>query len=115
MGRKTSLITTVISYIISILFFASINPSSLPVGMLLAPFIVIFFVLYMTLYSSVLLFSDKVSSTQIKLITTLVSTACLLLLIQSVTQLTIRDIVISLLIVTILIWYLSKTSKKSEV
>lgn len=69
----------------------------------------------MTLYSAVLLFTEKVSFTHRMIIIALVSTATLLLLIQSVTQLTVRDVVLSLAIILISIWYLNKTSKKPEV
>ncbi len=107
MSRKTSFIITLFCYLVAFLFFTGVNPNNLPVGLLLAPFVIVFFTVFMTLYSAALLFTDRVGFTQRMTITALVSTATLLLLIQTVTQLTIRDIVLSLAIVLILVWYLN--------
>lgn len=115
MSKKTSFIITLLCYLVAFLFFTGVNPSSLPVGLLLVPFAVIFSTVFMTLHSIALLFTERISFVQRMTIIALVSTATLLLLIQTVAQLTIRDIILSSSIVLILVWYLNKTSKKPEV
>lgn len=113
MTKKTSFTITAFSYLGAAIFFTSVNPGKLPIGLLLVPFLVIFLVLYMTLYSLALVFFEEVNLGKKLIITSVASMATLLALIQTVTQLTLRDIVLAVAIVLILVWYLSKTSRKT--
>lgn len=96
------------SYLLAILYFSAVNPENLSVLFILIPFIIIFGLLYITI--SLLLDLFLIIPKKQKHIITLVSSLMptLLLIIQSITQLTIRDIILSLMIMIIIVWYSMK-------
>jgi len=98
---------------ISTIFFSFINPGTLPVTLILLPFLLLFLIFYNGAYlllETFFRFSKK---------TILVVSLCLsvfpvlLLVIQSITQLTLRDVLLTASIITILIWYVIKVNKPS--
>ncbi len=95
-------------YILVLLFFVTVNPEKLPLVLLLLPFGLIFLVLYMTL-TLILDTFFKIKPQPKRLVAFSISVMpVLLLIIQSITQLTLRDVLLSMSIVVIVVWYTVK-------
>jgi len=105
MNTKLRISTLILCYAGGLVFFAVSSPDSLPIGLLILPFIYAFFIVYLT----VLTLSDiagKRHSTFVPLL--IAATSVLILILGSLRQLTLRDIALSIVIVTLLSWYISK-------
>lgn len=103
--NKKRIILIVASYLLAFFYFAGVNPEKLSIIFVLVPFIIIFTVLYLTINLFIDIFL-KISKTQKHIITLVCSLMpTLLLLIQSITQLTLRDIILSLMIMALIVWY----------
>jgi len=95
-------------YLFVFLFFIIVNPEKLPLVLLLLPFLLIFVTIYMTLILILDTFF-KIKSQPKRLIAFSISVMpVLLLIIQSITQLTLRDVLLSISIVVIIVWYTTK-------
>lgn len=103
--NKKRIFLIAVSYLLSFIYFMVVNPEKLTIIFILVPFIIIFINLYLTINLLLEIFLN-ISKTQRRIIT-LVSSLMptLLLTIQSITQLTIRDIVLSLMIMGLIVWY----------
>jgi hypothetical protein len=105
---KKRLLTLLGIYLAVILFFVTVNPEKLPLVLLLLPFLLIFITSYLTLMLVLDTFF-KIKTQPKRLIAFSVSVMpVLLLIIQSITQLTLRDVLLSLSIVVIIVWYTTK-------
>ncbi len=97
------------SYIAAAVFFVSVNPEKLSLIFILLPFLIIFGLIYATLNIVLDTFFD-ISIYQKRIVSLVLSIMpVLLLVIQSITQLTIRDVVLCLAITLIVIWYSAKS------
>lgn len=109
-NRKKKLIKLGLFYLFVAGFFVLFNPDQLPLIFLLLPFILIFLTLYVTIVLVLRTFfslrkrSEQLIAGSISIMPTL------LLVIQSITQLTIRDVLLAISIVVVAVWYISKTS-----
>lgn len=98
-----------LGYIASFIFFISIRPEKLSLIFVLLPFFIIFILLYATINLVVNTFFN-ISHYSVKIISLVLSIMpVLLLVIQSITQLTIRDIILCIIITVIIIWYAIKS------
>lgn len=98
-----------LGYIASFVFFISIRPEKLSLIFVLLPFFIIFILLYATINLVVNTFFN-ISHYSVKIISLVLSIMpVLLLVIQSITQLTIRDIILCIIITVIIIWYAIKS------
>ena len=105
---KKRLIILLGIYLVVLVFFISVNPEKLPLILLLLPFLLIFLVMYLSLIFVLDTFF-KIKSQPKRLIAFSVSIMpVLLLIIQSITQLTLRDVLLSISIVVIVVWYTIK-------
>jgi hypothetical protein len=101
------LIIGLLLYGVGVFFFAVTNPKDLPVPMLIIPFVYIFGCLYFTSF----FIAKHISrlAAQASLLASVIAVPItLLLLLSSLHQLSARDIVLSVSIAVILIWYLYK-------
>lgn len=106
--QKKRLISFVLLIIFSFIFFSVVDPGQLPVAAILLPFLLIFCILYLGVR---LILSNffRLSAASERTISFALSTLpVLLLVIQSITQLTIRDVLITIGILVIIIWYTIK-------
>lgn len=107
-GTKRNLFILVLGYLLALIFFTSVSPEGLPLIYILVPFFIVFILLYATVNMILATFFD-ISRYQKRLISLVLSIMpVLLLIIQSITQLTIRDIILCLAITVIIIWYSSR-------
>lgn len=103
MGKK--LITLGLAYFAAFLFFMLINPHKLPFALILLPFIILFLLIYMSVQVVLSVFFI-INSRQKRVISLVLATMpVLMLIIQTVTQLTVRDVILSVSITIVLIWY----------
>jgi hypothetical protein len=87
------------------LFFITFNPNSLPLIMFVLPFVLIFILIYQTCRLIMnTFFSLKPRQERIVLLVISVMPV-VMLVIQSITQLTVRDVILCLAITVILVWY----------
>lgn len=91
-------------------FFSLFNPESLPVLFLLVPFVLIFAISYLlsSIISQSFFAVGPVGSRVISLITGVMVVA--LLVMQSISQVTVRDLLLCLVIAVILVWYVARVS-----
>jgi hypothetical protein len=110
---KTRVLLLAIAYVFALMFFVSINPEKLSLLFILLPFLIIFGLLYATVSFVLNVFFDitKVQKKIYSLVLSIMPT--LLFIIQSITQLTIRDVLLSLSITVIIIWYTSKSKQST--
>lgn len=107
--QKKHVIGLLVAYVSGILFFATTNPNELPLIMLVVPFLYLFAVFYMT----ILLFCRLLAIKSAVLISVVISIfAVLLLVLGSLHQLTIRDMVISLALTVLLSWYVMRLTNQ---
>lgn len=94
------------------LFFMFSDPEQLPLVATLVPFILIFTALFVTIDISLEVFFalEKTKKRIISLVLSIMPVV--LLLIQSITQLTIRDVILCTLITIIVVWYISRIPPK---
>ncbi len=106
--KKISLV--VASYILAGFYFMTVNPENLSLVFILIPFLIIFglFFLSIGLFLDIFTKSSKKQKRLIAFVSSFIPT--LLLVIQSITQLTIRDVILSSLILVIIIWYYKRNS-----
>lgn len=99
-------------YLLVGMFFTFVNPDKLPVIGLLAPFLIVFLALYATAKLLLETFFElelgprRIIALSVSLLPTL------LLVIQSITQLTLRDVILVIAIVVVMVWYTTKVSQK---
>ena len=102
---KKSIIKLLGFYLLVGLFFLVFNPNNLPLIMYVVPFVLVFILIYQT--TNLLLdvfFSFKPKQKRIiQLVISIMPVV--MLVIQSITQLTLRDVVLCLAITTIMVWY----------
>jgi hypothetical protein len=92
-------------YLLVGLFFVFFNPNNLPLILFIVPFILVFILIYQTAKLVVkTFFSLKPQQERIVLLVVSVMPV-IMLVIQSITQLTVRDVILCLAITTILVWY----------
>lgn len=96
-------------YFLAAIFFVSVNPEKLPLIFILVPFLIIFGLLYATIYLILDTFFN-ISVHQRRIVALVLSIMpVLLLVIQSITQLTVRDVLLCIAITVIVIWYSAKS------
>lgn len=102
----------VIGYAGAVMFFLTVNPDKLSLLYILIPFIMIFGLLF----ASVNIFLGNffnISNANRRLISFVVSVIpVFLLIVQSISQLTVRDVLISVAVALIIIWYSLKIQAK---
>lgn len=92
-------------WVITFGFFIFTSPQELPIYVLVVPFLL----LYISSYIGMRYFAGVVGLKQKQLIAHITATfVTVLLLLGSLHQLSFRDIAISLLIVTVLVWYMRR-------
>jgi hypothetical protein len=92
-------------YFAGLVFFAVSSPDRLPIGLLIFPFIYVFFIVYLTVDTLSVVMGRRHS----KFVPLLIAvTTVLILILGSLRQLTARDIALSIVIVSLLSWYISK-------
>ena len=105
-------ILAIVSFVILMIFLMVTNPLKLPLIVLLIPFLLLFIILYNTVMMLLRLLSRKMTHRHRRVVVTVVSLEpVLLLLLASINQLTIRDGVLSLLLIGGCAWYLSRTNR----
>lgn len=109
--RITSLF---IAYILVGIFFIFINPEKMKLVYIFLPFLLIFGLLYWSIDTFILVFFSLVQS-QRRIVSLVLSVMpVVLLVIQSITQLTIRDVVLCMVITVIIIWYISRSHNSDK-
>lgn len=101
-------------YLLVGLFFLAFNPNNLPLVVFLVPFILLFALFYMT--GRLVLrtfFSLRPSQERIVLLVTS-AMPVVMLVIQSITQLTVRDVILCLAITVIIVWYGVKVNTQAR-
>lgn len=97
--------------LLSILFLAT-DPNSLPSFFLIVPFIIIFIILYIALWLAIRNFVSRAKA--IKVAALCASVPLLLLILQSIGQLTFRDVFTIVALFALAYFYISKTSVASH-
>lgn len=106
MTMNKKLIMLALAYLGGFLFFAFVNPEKLPLILILLPFIIIFLLIYISVQIVLDIFFTLKTKRQSHIISLVLAVMpVLMLIIQTVTQLTVRDVILSISITTILIWY----------
>ena len=101
------LIVLVLTYVVGLLFFALTNPSKLPLVVLIVPFVYIF----ITLYATIHYMGRRLVLKRTRLIALILSTlGVLLFILGSLHQLTLRDVIISLILSLVMSWYVARVS-----
>lgn len=97
-------------YLIGLLFFMNTNPSDLPLLLLILPFGYIFAVLYLTI-----LFVCRVLRVRSAVLVALIISifGVLLFVLGSLHQLTVRDLLISVALTSLLTWYIVRITSKA--
>ncbi len=108
-SSRKSLIGYLFLLFLTVSFFVAVHPDNLPVIFMLVPFILIFFVLYTGINIALRRFLSLKTGVRRWLALVLSVLPVLLLIIQSITQLTLRDVLLTLAIILILVWYVSKS------
>jgi hypothetical protein len=94
------------------LFLFLSNPQSLPLPLLILPVVLLFLIVYTTIYIILLKrlkFSKRISKTRLILISAIIALVpVLLIVLASIQQFTLRDIILSTVIVVCISWYLLK-------
>src|ERR1700689_5356688 len=94
------------------LFLFFTNPQSLPLPLLIVPIILLFIIIYVTIYFFILkklLKNRKISKTRLFIVTAIIALVpVLLIVLASIKQFTLRDIILSTAIVIFISWYLLK-------
>jgi hypothetical protein len=104
------LLTVLGLYGFGTIFLITTSPDNLPVALLIAPFIYIFICLYLTTLLIVGFLGSWIRHSRIAAgIVAIVGT--LLLLLSSLHQLTARDVILSMSVTLIVMWYLQKSSR----
>jgi hypothetical protein len=107
---KKQLFIVVSLWIVGLLFLLLTNPDTLPLPLLIVPFIYAFITLFLTIRLLVTYFSrSQALGTSVGITITIFIVLCLVL--ASIRQLSARDLLISLAITIILSWYLTKSRK----
>lgn len=96
------------------LFFVFFNPNNLPLVLFLAPFILIFVLLYQSVKLTLRTFFTLQPKQERVVILVLSIMPVVMLVIQSITQLTLRDVVLCLAITVILVWYGLKVNSNAS-
>ncbi len=103
-----------VGYLVAAIFFMSVNPEKLSLIFILVPFLIIFGLSYTTI-NLVLGTFFNISQSQKRVVSLVLSIMpVLLLVIQSITQLTVRDVLLCVAITVILIWYSAKSRATSK-
>lgn len=106
--QKKRLLVFALLIIFTFGFFSVVDPGQLPVAAILVPFLLIFFILYLGVRLILSNFFRLNSASERTISFALSTLPVLLLIIQSITQLTIRDVLITVGILVIVIWYTVK-------
>jgi len=109
---KTKIILSILAVYLALpLFIMNTNPEQLPLPLLLVPFLLFFIVLFVSIYligSRMRLLKGLERRRQFAVSALLASIPWLLLVFQSLQQLTIRDVLISLSLVVATAFYISR-------
>lgn len=112
--QKKKSIGLIAGYVVVAIFFITVNPQNLSLIFILVPFGLIFILLYMTLTFG-LDFFFTLSKHQKRVIALVASVMpVLLLVIQSITQLTMKDVLLCIAIAVIMLWYFIKLNQKAQ-
>lgn len=88
------------------------NPQKLPIALLILPVFLLFVIIYVTVYlllNKRIKKSERISKTRLALIAGIISIVpVLLIVLASIQQFTLRDIILSIVIVIGISWYLLK-------
>lgn len=109
MTTKTRFLTFLASIIGSAIFFIGVSPDTLPVILLLLPFVLILMTAYFGITIVLTLLFGRLSRLQFATSLIISGTVVFLLLVQSVTQLTVRDVVLTVSLCVLLVWYFSRS------
>jgi len=100
--HRGQIIILALLYLFGIIFFMNTNPEELPLLALVVPFIYIFTVMYLTILLLCRLLAVK-SAVFVSMVVSVFGV--LLLVLGSLHQLTVRDVVISIALTCLLTWY----------
>ena len=111
MKTRPQFISVVLSYVLLAILLMTTNPESMPLPVIIIPFIVIFICLFLTidLVAGHLLKNINTKS-RVRISIILAIFPVLIMVLQSINQLTLRDVAISLLLFFLLIFYFKKTN-----
>ena len=104
-NNRKQLIVLALLYLGGIVFFMNTNPQELPLLMLILPFAYLFITFYLTILFVCRLFRVK-SAVFVSLVIAVFGV--LLLVLGSLHQLTIRDVIISVALTCLLTWYITR-------
>ena len=109
MKIKSQSVSVILSYTILILILFTTSPENMPLPVMLIPFLVIFICLYLTI-DLMMRYLLKNLSIRSRMRTSIILAILpvLILILQSINQLTIRDVTITFVLFLLLIFYFKK-------
>lgn len=109
MKTKTHSIAMVFSYLILIVILLTTNPDNMPLPVITIPFIVIFLCLFLTAdLIARYIFSNLKPKSRTKISMVLAVFPVLLIILQSINQLTVKDLIITVGLFLLLVFYFKK-------
>lgn len=113
MKTKRNIILLILGYLVAAIFFSLVNPERLALIFILVPFLILFLLIYFTCLLILDVFFEF-PTRQKRIVAIVVGIMpVLMLIIQSITQLTVRDVLLCISITVILIWYSLKANAVS--
>ena len=107
---KRSFIVAIVSSTILLAFLLVLDPSTLPSFLLVVPFILMFVVLSLVFYEGLILLRfDRLTARKLAILCA--SLPVLLLVLQSVGQLTFRDVLVLFLLSVVAWFYIARTAR----
>ncbi len=110
---QTNLLLLFIATLFVVVFFVFISPADLTLMFVFVPFILIFVILFWSIRTFLDLFFSLTTFRKRTISLVLSIMPVVMLVIQSVTQLTTRDVVLCLFITLIIVWYVSRIDRPS--
>ena len=111
-NKLVKVILLIILYLSLPLILMFTNPNNLPLPLLVLPVVLLFLIIFVTVYFFVISkmkASKRISKTRNLVITAIVAIVpVLLIVLASIRQFTLRDIILSVFIVVCISWYLLK-------
>lgn len=109
--NKKKLVTAIFILILLIIIFASTNPANVPLFVYVLPFLGIAYLLYITVEIAARTFINRISEPKVKIIAVFgAGLPTLLLLLNSIGQLGLKDLLISAGIIIGIVFYFSRTN-----
>jgi len=109
MKTRTQISTVILSYIILALLLLTTNPEKMPLPVIIIPFVVILICLFLTINIIIrYVISDLKPKSRFRISLALSAFPVLIIVLQSVNQLTIKDTLITIGLFLLLIFYFKK-------